>query len=240
MKQIYFFFCLFFGILHSQNVITTESNMVKITYEHHTDYSPLGNYDTYLYVSDGSSQYLRTQKQNIVKPEWNYEYKLNFVKNINNFNFLTGSIEENRILKDSTLLYAKWNVSDLVWKITDEEKTINGYKVRKATTDSFELDPNEGFSFGKTIAWFTTEIPISVGPARYYGLPGLIVELGYERSRLKYVLKDIDFQANYKFIELNKENEVDKYDLIYFNHKNAKLIKNIQKQNKKKMFLFGS
>jgi len=236
MKVVYLClsFCLSFGILESQNIITTKSNMVKITYEHHTHYSPLGNYDTYLYVTEGISQYVTTQKQNIVKPEWNYEYKLNFAKHINNFNFSTGVIEENRILRDSTKLYAKWNVSDLVWEITDEEKTINGYKVKKATTDSFETASDEQFYRGKTIAWFTTDIPLLVGPERYYGLPGLIVELGYERSGLKYILKDIDFQTDYKFIELNKENEVDKFDVIYYDHKNPKRMKDIQKQNKKK------
>jgi len=234
MRSIYFYICLSFGFLHSQDIVVTESNLIKVTYEYHTHYSPLGNYDTYLYIADGLSQYVKTQKQNIVKPKWNYEYKLNFTKHINNYNFLTGFIEENRILKDSTKLYAKWNVSDLVWEITDEEKEINGYKVRKATTDSFELDPDDRFYYDKAIAWFTTEIPIPVGPARYYGLPGLIIELKYESSGLKYVLKDIDFQAKYKFIELNKENEVDKFDVIYYDHKNPNLIKQIQKENKKK------
>jgi len=233
MKFIYFFICSSVGLLYSQDIVVTESNMIKVTYEHHTHYSPLGNYDTYLYLTDGLSQYVKTQKEKIVKPAWNYEYKMNFVKNINNFNFLTGAIEENRTLKDSTLLYAKWNVSDLIWTITDEEKTINGYNVRKATTDSFELEIDDPFYYNKAIAWFTTDIPIPVGPARYYGLPGLIVELEYERGSLRYVLKDIDFQAHYKFIEINKENEVDKYDVIYYDHKNPKLIKNIQKQNKK-------
>jgi len=234
MKSIHFYVCLVFGFSYSQDLIVTESNMIKVTYENHTHYSPLGNYDTYLYITDGLSQYVKIQKQNIVKPEWNYEYKLNFRKHINDFNFSTGTIEENRILKDSTKLYAKWNVSVLNWKITDEEKEINGYKVRKAITDSYYLLDDPLDDYGKAIAWFTTDIPIPVGPERYYGLPGLIVELEYEKSSMKCVLKDIDFHADYKFIELDKENEVDKYDVIYYNHKNPNLIKQIQKENKKK------
>jgi len=235
MKSIHFYICLIFGFSYSQDLIVTESNMGKITYELHTYFSPLGNYDVNVYVTDSISQYVELREEGVYKPEWNYEMKFTFLKYINNYNYSTGVIEENRVLKDSTRLYAKWNVSDLNWKITDEEKEINGYKVRKAVTDSYYLldDPLDEH-YRKAIAWFTTEIPIPVGPARYYGLPGLIVELGYEGDRRKYILKDIDFQADYKFIQLNKENEVDKFELIYNNHKNPKLIRQIQKENKKK------
>jgi len=235
MKIKYFCICLSFGFLQAQDIIVNESNMVKITYEFHTFFSPLGNYYTHLYVSEDISQYVENRKKGTFKPKWNYEYQTSFLKYINNFNFSTEVIEENRVLEDSTKVYAKWNVNILNWKITDEEKEINGYRVRKAVTDSyFALDDPYDEDYGKVVAWFTTEIPIPVGPARYYGLPGLIVELEYERSSVKYVLKEIDFQTNYKFIELNKENEVDKYDVIYYNHKNPKRIKDIQKQNKKK------
>jgi len=235
MKSIHFYICLIFGFSYSQNLIVTESNTGKITYELHTYFSPFGNYDVNIYVTDSVSQYVEIRKDGTFKPKSNYLMRHYFSKYINNYNFSTGIIEENRILKDSTPLYAKWNVSDLVWKITDEEKEINGYKVRKAVTDSYFLldDPLDDF-YGKAIAWFTTDIPIPVGPARYYGLPGLIVELGYQYNKSKYVLKDIDFQSDYKFIELDKENEVDKFDVIYYaNHKNPK-IKEFQKENKKK------
>jgi len=235
--NICFFICLSFGFLKAQDIqdiIVNESNMIKITYEFHTYFSPIGNYDVDIYVTDGISQYIENRKKGVFKPKWNYEFKVPFFKYINNFNFSTGVVEENRILEDSTKLYAKWN-NDLVWEITDEEKEINGYKVRKAITDSYFATGNPVHNnYGKTIAWFTIEIPIPVGPDRYYGLPGLIVELEYERSDTKYVLKDIDFQTKYKFIELNKENEVDKFDVIYYDHKNPKLIKQIQKENKKK------
>jgi len=203
MKSIYFCICLFASFLHGQDLIVTESNMGKITYELHTYFSPLGNYDVNVYVTDNISQYVEIRKDGTFRPKSNYEMRHYFSKYINNYNFSTGDIEENRVLKDSTLLYAKWNVSVLNWEITDEEKEINGYKVRKAVTDSYFLldDPLDDF-YGKAIAWFTTEIPIPVGPARYYGLPGLIVELGYQYDKRRYVLKDIDFQVDYKFIEL--------------------------------------
>ncbi|MBD5379256.1 MAG: GLPGLI family protein [Bacteroides sp.] len=53
------------------------------------------------------------------------------------------------------------------WTITDSVKTIIGYECFKATTD---------FKGRQWIAWFTPEIPISDGPWKLHGLPGLILE----------------------------------------------------------------
>jgi len=54
------------------------------------------------------------------------------------------------------------------WKITDNTKSIAGYKCQKATTQ---------FAGRDYIAWFTIEIPISDGPYKFNGLPGLIIEI---------------------------------------------------------------
>ncbi|WP_071891009.1 GLPGLI family protein [Hymenobacter sp. PAMC 26628] len=55
-----------------------------------------------------------------------------------------------------------------VWKITSATATIAGYKCQKATT-----------SFAGRIfeAWFTRDIPISDGPYKFCGLPGLIISV---------------------------------------------------------------
>ncbi|MDR0824243.1 MAG: GLPGLI family protein [Prevotella sp.] len=54
-----------------------------------------------------------------------------------------------------------------VWKLQDEKKEIIGYKCQKATTL---------FRGRAWIVWFTNEIPISDGPWKLWGLPGLILE----------------------------------------------------------------
>jgi GLPGLI family protein len=58
------------------------------------------------------------------------------------------------------------------WKILNEFKTIDKYKVQKAQL-RFENEYGEFFE----TAWFTTEIPIQAGPDRKWGLPGLVLEL---------------------------------------------------------------
>ena len=54
----------------------------------------------------------------------------------------------------------------LEWQLTQETKTINGYKSYKATRNN-----------GDVVAWYTPSIPIGFGPKGEYGLPGLILEL---------------------------------------------------------------
>ena len=54
------------------------------------------------------------------------------------------------------------------WVITNETKESDGYVMQKATTT---------FRGRDYIAWFTKEIPIPMGPYKFYGLPGLILEI---------------------------------------------------------------
>lgn len=54
----------------------------------------------------------------------------------------------------------------LEWQLTQETKTINGYKTYKATRSNSQV-----------IAWYTPSIPLGFGPKGEYGLPGLILEL---------------------------------------------------------------
>lgn len=69
-------------------------------------------------------------------------------------------------------------VSDVAtaWEITNNTKLINNYKCYEA-----RLTINKEVSQTKKnkviIAWFTSEIPLSLGPNGYSGLPGLILEL---------------------------------------------------------------
>jgi len=79
------------------------------------------------------------------------------------------------------------NYPDFNWNITSETKNIAGYPCIKATT-SYR---------GRTwVAWFTPQIPISFGPWKLFGLPGLIVE-AYDTDN-KYTFKPIkiEFKKN--------------------------------------------
>ncbi|RAJ29566.1 GLPGLI family protein [Pedobacter cryoconitis] len=89
------------------------------------------------------------------------------------------------------------------WAIENEKKTILGYNAQKATC-----------SFGgrKYTAWFTTEIPVSTGPWKFSGLPGLILKVEdnnknyvFEIAGLRKIKKDEPISLEQKeYIELTK------------------------------------
>jgi len=210
-----------------------ESNQVKVTYEYSHSISEKTNFDVQLYCNESHSQYSYYSESKTIDLDDGLRYTSPFNNYITNYDYKNGKIEENRILKDGTVLYATWK-NEIEWEITEEVGYIGKYKVRKAITNSLESSSDHPFYAGKAIAWFSTDIPIPSGPARYYGLPGLILKLEYENDGGAYTLKTIEGGNDYKFKEVTKENTVDKEDVIYYKHKNPKKIKEIQKKNKKK------
>ncbi|WP_312398256.1 GLPGLI family protein [Chryseobacterium sp.] len=65
------------------------------------------------------------------------------------------------------------------WEVTNDIQKHNGYQSQKATAN-----------FGGRIwtAWFTKDIPISDGPYKFSGLPGLIVKLEDDKGDYKFDL----------------------------------------------------
>ncbi|WP_223606479.1 GLPGLI family protein [Chryseobacterium sp. OSA05B] len=59
------------------------------------------------------------------------------------------------------------------WTIIPETKTIEGFKVQKATTT---------FGGRNWIAWFTNDIQIPDGPYKFCGLPGLILSIADDKG----------------------------------------------------------
>ena len=87
------------------------------------------------------------------------------------------------------------------------DTTIMGYKCTKATTQYAGRD---------YIAWFTMDIPISNGPYKFQGLPGLIVEIHDTQNQHNFELtgftkstyvNPIVFIRN-KFVEITPEEHV--------------------------------
>ncbi len=79
--------------------------------------------------------------------------------------------------------YSVENPINYTWEILSETKIIAGYKCRKA-----KLVSQESSKIPTIIAWFTTQIPISLSPSKYGGLPGAI--LSYEDGlRIRYATK---------------------------------------------------
>ena len=77
------------------------------------------------------------------------------------------------------------------WIIRDDTMTIAGYACQKAQCSWRGRDYE---------AWFTPEIPISEGPWKFYGLPGLIVKL-YD-TKHQYEFELIGFESTNEKIDI--------------------------------------
>ena len=72
------------------------------------------------------------------------------------------------------------------WLIGKETKIILGYLCYNATTT---------FRGRKYMAWFAKEIPISYGPWKFNGLPGLILEIQDSENYFSYGIKSINLES---------------------------------------------
>lgn len=69
---------------------------------------------------------------------------------------------------------------DLIqWKLSDKTKKYLHFDLQEASAD---------FGGRKWTAWFTKEIPLSEGPYKFTGLPGLIVLLEDNRNQYNFAL----------------------------------------------------
>jgi GLPGLI family protein len=107
----------------------------------------------------------------------------------------------------------KDSIPQLKWTILDEKDKLNGYTIQKATT------VYHGISI---TAWFTEEIPISIGPRIYTGLPGLIMKL--EQGFLIYQVEKIEFLKDIPTIIPPKpyRNYLSSHEFLLITKKNKK------------------
>lgn len=112
------------------------------------------------------------------------------------FNAKSKDVIWQEILEDGTKIFARLEAEPIQWEIQDETKTILGFKVQKAIAKDH---PHSGIrnkgtiEYGYAIAWFAADIPIGSGPDRFWGLPGLILELSFSERTLVYIAEKIDF-----------------------------------------------
>jgi GLPGLI family protein len=85
------------------------------------------------------------------------------------------------------------SVPIISWQLKNEVKTISGYVCKKAETT---------FRGRKYTVWYTSAIPVSVGPWKLQGLPGAILQAESEDKEVKFTTESIRIPA-YVENELN-------------------------------------
>jgi GLPGLI family protein len=111
------------------------------------------------------------------------------------------------VYKDNNLIYISaplggtryiFEIDEPIWKIYNKEtKDISGYKCVKAITKI----NNRTYT-----AWFTYDIPISDGPYKFKGLPGLVLKLNEENNYISFDL--LSLKKATLSIEFKKEKGV--------------------------------
>ncbi len=71
----------------------------------------------------------------------------------------------------------------LNWNLVNEEKLISTYNCKKATLNFLGRD---------WVAWYTTEIPVNTGPYKFFGLPGLIINIQDTESVFEFTAVEIE------------------------------------------------
>ena len=122
-------------------------------------------------------------------------------------NFETGKKVEKREMFDKTFIIDD-SLRPLKWKMTGETKSILNHNCMKAmatqvrqtmrmTMDNGKMERKEISDTSAIIAWFTTDIPVSAGPAEYQGqLPGLILEMDINNSKQIFKATDLSEKAD--------------------------------------------
>jgi GLPGLI family protein len=92
-----------------------------------------------------------------------------------------------RLLDEATLADKKYLITDTLrdnaWKLTDDTATVLGHSCKKATTTT----PRGS----KVSAWYTSDIPLPVGPDQFSGLPGAILKVDVDEGGLVFTAKEI-------------------------------------------------
>ncbi len=97
----------------------------------------------------------------------------------------------------SETIYTLEEPKIILWKVLSETKKIGNYLCNKAT----------GRFRGRVYtAWFTKEIPVELGPWKFNGLPGLILEVLEKDKHIHIVLQTINLPLEQRIAPLVASN----------------------------------
>jgi len=158
---------------------------------------------------------------------------------------LTTQIQyESRGMFEKTFLIID-SLKPIQWKVSEETKTIAKHLCKKATTSV----PLQTMRFGggrpggrnadttekapalpkeqAVVVWYTEDIPASIGPDTYAGLPGAILEVDMDNGA--NLTTAIEVSAKYPKKELVQPTKGDKMNRAQFQEAMKKIMEDMQK-----------
>lgn len=122
----------------------------------------------------------------------------NFITNKIGFRYYNDYKNDMLYSRDLGFSLIKESLPQLAWEIHDTTKKIGELTCTKATSK---------FRGRNYTAWFTTEIPLTYGPWKLQGLPGLILEAYDTNKEIYWYFKSIDYPCDYQYLLKPIENK---------------------------------
>ena len=121
-------------------------------------------------IKDGDEESSQRRRRRNRRPRDNKYYK----------DLSSGKTMDKRDLMGKSFLIE--DDPELQWKMTGEQKTILDYVCMKASTEKDSSIIH---------AWFTPQIPLSIGPGSFHGLPGAILSLESDDQKMTITASEI-------------------------------------------------
>lgn len=97
-----------------------------------------------------------------------------------------------QLLEEASLEDKKYIITDTLrqqpWKLSDDTATVLGHPCKKAMMTSPRGE--------KVIAWYSSDIPLPIGPEQFGGLPGAVLKVDVGDGGIVYTVKQIDATAH--------------------------------------------
>lgn len=143
------------------------------------------------------------------------------VKRFFNFKYVFTNLNDNKLNVIDYLYNKSVNYNEVIpnfnWELLNETKVINNYICNKAKTTFRGREYN---------VWYAKDIPVSYGPWKFSGLPGLILEVYDNKKKYSIAASEIIFNSENEMVQIPKTDLnlslrefINKYDELY-NHNN--------------------
>lgn len=128
--------------------------------------------------------------------------------------FITCDFEKNVSFDAITMLGKVYLISDSLkkpdWKILNDLKEVAGHVCMNASlTDTIRNQ--------KIVAWFALDIPLQAGPDRFFGLPGLILEVNINKGAKVISAEKIEMKTLSSEFDLPKKLKGKKVNATEYN-----------------------
>jgi GLPGLI family protein len=138
---------------------------------------------TLLYFNGNESKYENSEEEAEPGNEGRSNRKETF--------FMKRNFKDNTLYDGITLMSKTYLIHDSIvppaWKIMNDMKEVAGHICMNASLYDTLRKQN-------TIAWFALDMPVSAGPDRYTGLPGIILEVDVNNGALVITADKIDLK----------------------------------------------